>query len=105
MPGGTGGKGGGGGGAKAGVLHRCLDVLGFVATHSWEDEREGVEGLGTALLAEEFAGNDGDGGGVEAAAQIRANGAATAQAAADGFAEEVEEVVGVLFVRFVADLL
>src|SRR5258706_5373815 len=92
-------------GAQAGVLHRCLDVAGLVAAHSGEDERKGVEWLGAALFAEEFVRDDADRGRVESSAQIRTDGTTTTEAAADGFAKEVEELLGVLLVGLAANFL
>jgi hypothetical protein len=57
------------------------------------------------MFAENLIRDNGDGGGVESAAQIRANRATTAEAATHRFAKEVEEVAGVSFIGFIADLL
>ena len=57
------------------------------------------------LVTEEFVCNNGNRGGIEPAAQIRADGTATAQAAADGFAKEVEKLRGVLVAGLIANFL
>ena len=92
-------------GAQAGMLHNFLDVAGLVATHSGEYEGERVERLVATLFTEEFVRDNGNRGGIEPAAQIRAYGTATAQSAADGFAKEVEELSGVLVAGLIANFL
>src|SRR5579859_1538871 len=85
------------------MLRNFLNVAGLVATHSWVYERERVQRVDAILFVKEFVRDNGNRGGIEPAAQLRADGAAAAQSPADGFAKQVEQMSGVLLGGLIAD--